>query len=164
MQVKTVELSDDNTESVGENSFVSRLMIWHTAISAYAEHPYIGIGAYSFRHSSQLYYKIPKEFYKEFVKKKTPHVTYLQVLTETGIIGFIGFMIFIYAVIRYSLKTLKVGTSLQATQVKLMIIWSLVYIIFSMMMTESWLYGQYIIWLGILLGMLVNFRKKFEQA
>lgn len=160
---QTVTLTND-PESVGTNSFVSRIMIWHTAYSAFLKHPIIGIGVYAFKHTSQLYYVIPKGFYKLWVEGRTPHITYLQVLTETGIIGFIMFIIFIGSVIRYLISSLKLPNSKNDIMLMLMIGWSLVYIVFSMTMTESWLYGPYIVWFGVLLGFLITLRKRLENA
>ncbi|MFA7229320.1 MAG: hypothetical protein WC061_09815, partial [Melioribacteraceae bacterium] len=100
--------------------------------------------------------KIPKSFYKLYVEGRTPHVTYLQVLTETGVLGLIGFIFFISAIIKEMKKVLKFDKTREETVLSLMVTWSFVYIIFSMFMTESWLYGQYIVWIGMLLGFLVN--------
>ncbi|MCX6173163.1 MAG: O-antigen ligase family protein [Ignavibacteriales bacterium] len=159
---RVVSLTGD-PESVGLNSFVSRAMIWHTALYAFLEHPVIGIGPYSFKHTSQLYYVIPKGFYDLYVEGRTPHITYLQVLTETGIVGFMAFLFFIIALIKLLVQSLKLLIERDDFIITLMIIWSLVYIIFSMMMTESWLYGPYIVWLGVLLGFLVNNKKRLEK-
>jgi len=146
---------DNDPNSLGENSLASRALIWHTAAMAFLEHPIIGIGSYSFRYTSGLYFKIPKSFYKLFVVNRTPHVTYIQVITETGIIGLLGFIFFIISIVRLLVKTLKYNHTEYDVERSLMIVWSLIYILFSMFMTESWLYGQYIMWFGILLGFLI---------
>ncbi|MDQ7815408.1 MAG: O-antigen ligase family protein [Melioribacteraceae bacterium] len=158
VESQSVTLTED-PESIGTNSFVSRIMIWHTAIVAFGEHPFIGIGAYAFKHTSQFYYKIPKGFHKLWVEGRTPHITFLQVLTETGIVGFVAFLFFIFVLIKLLLKTVKLPKTREEYIITIMTVWSLVYILFSMMMTESWLYGPYIIWFGILLGLLVNLFK-----
>ncbi|MFA7420486.1 MAG: O-antigen ligase family protein [Melioribacteraceae bacterium] len=150
-----VVLTND-PESVGLNSFVSRLFIWHTAIVAYTQHPILGIGAYAFKHVSQNYYTIPRGFYDIYVEGRTPHVAFLQVLTETGIIGLFFFLNFIIKVFKKSLRSIKHIQLEENIVPTLAINWSLFYIIFSMMMTESWLYGQYIVWFGILLGFQEN--------
>lgn len=153
---QTVTLNANNPLSTGTNSFVSRAFIWDTAVLAFLEHPYLGIGAYSFRFVSDMYYKIPKSYYYVFVYQRTPHITYLQVLTETGILGFFFFMIFIVSIIRLVLRSLRLPKTKDDALLTLMVCWSFVYIIFSMLMTESWLYGQYVVWIGVLLGFLVN--------
>jgi O-antigen ligase len=153
---------DEDPNSFGENSLATRALIWHTAVMAFLEHPVIGIGAYSFRYTSGIHYKIPKGFYKLFVQGRTPHVTYLQVITETGIIGLFGFIFLIISVGKFLRKTLKCYHAKEDVERSLMIIWSLIYILFSMFMTESWLYGQYIMWFGILLGFLINNNKLLQ--
>jgi O-antigen ligase len=146
----------DNTESVNENSFVARLFIWHTAINAFVKEPIIGIGLYSFKYTTHKYYTIPKPFYKQFVEFKTPHVAYLEILVETGIIGFIGFIYFLFVVIKVSLKMIRSSVDMQKIIPRLAILISIFYIIVSMIMTEAWLYGQYLVWFGIILGALIS--------
>lgn len=153
---------DDDPYSAGENSFVTRAFIWHTAVMAFLEHPIIGIGTYSFPFSSQIYYKIPKSFYEIFVKGRTPHVTYLAVLTETGIIGFLGFIFFLFIVSKTVLGNLSVIISRGDIASKLLINWGFVYILISMLMTDAWLWGQQAMILGIFLGLILadyNFTK-----
>jgi O-antigen ligase len=157
-------INPEDVESIGENSLYTRTLIWHTAGMAFLKHPIIGIGAYAFRHVSGEYYTIPKNFYKLFVQNKTPHVTYFEVLTETGILGFVGFLYFLIAIIKHIVKVLKPQQNQKDSMITLIICWSFVYIIFSMSMTESWLYGQYIVWIGILLGCLVNQNLVFKQV
>lgn len=158
---QTVELNEDDPYSVENNSFVTRIFIWHTAIMAFSEHPIIGIGSYSFMYTSQKFYKIPKGFYKLYVKGLKPHITYLQVLTETGVIGFISYIVLIISIIKLIVKTLRLQhKSAEDVVLTLMISWSLVYIVFSMLMTDAWSYGPYICWLGVLLGFLVNNYKR----
>ncbi len=151
-----VQVTVNDPTSFGGNSFVTRAMIWQTSVMAFLKHPVIGIGCYAFRHVSNMYYTIPKVFYKLYVEGRTPHITYLQVITETGIIGLIGFLFFIYSIVKFMIMTLRLNLSRDDIVRTLIIIWSFVYIIFSMFMTESWLYGQYIVWIGVLLGFLVN--------
>ena len=152
---QTTEL-DDDPYSAGENSFVTRAFIWHTAVMAFIEHPIIGIGTYSFPFSSQNYYKIPKSFYEIFVRNRDPHITYLAVLTETGIVGFIGFMFFIVAIVKLVLNSLKLPVDKTDVIRTVIICFVFAYIIFSMAMTSSWIWGQQSMIMGIFLGMLIG--------
>lgn len=150
-----VQLSD-NTESVNENSFVARLFIWHTAINAFSKEPIVGIGLYSFKYTTHKYYTIPKPFFKQFVEFKTPHVAYLEILVETGIIGFIGFLFFLITVIKLTITSLKWKVDKQMVISRVLIAITIFYIVISMAMTEAWLYGQYLVWFGIVLGALIS--------
>lgn len=157
-KAQTFELTDA-PESAGENSFIQRAFIWHTATMAFLEHPIIGIGAYSFPFSSQLYYKIPKPFYKTFVQEKTPHITYLAVLTETGAVGFTGFILLLVSVIKLLLTNLMIASKKSDIMRTFLICWAMIYIIISMAMTDAWLFGQQVMIWGIILGLLLaNFR------
>lgn len=160
---QTLVLTDD-PESSNVNSYFTRLLIWHTAANAIMQHPIIGIGAYSFKHSSQLYYTIPKPFFKIYVENNRPHVTYLQILTETGVFGFVIFIAFIFQILKVTFNSLKKISQIGDVKITLMIVWSLIYIIFSMMMTDAWSYGQYAVWFGILLGLLINNLKQLENS
>lgn len=156
IESQTTELTD-NTESVNENSFISRLFIWHTAINAFQKEPIIGIGLYNFKYTSHKYYTIPKPFFKQFVEKKTPHISFLEILVESGVVGFLGFLIFLISVISLSLKILKsyIYFEKEAVVQVLLISFTIFYVVISMIMTEAWLYGQYLVWFGIILGALV---------
>ena len=82
------------------------MFIWHTAINTFSRKPLIGIGLYSFKYTSKEYYTIPKPFFKQYVENRTPHVAYLEVLVESGIIGFLGFLIFLFSVHKLLFKSL----------------------------------------------------------
>jgi O-antigen ligase len=155
----------DNPNSLGENSILSRMLIWHTAINAFSEKPFFGIGTYTFKYTSKNYYTIPKPFFKQYVEHRTPHVTYLEVLVESGIIGFIGFLFFLFSVIKLTIKSVRYKLDKKLIPQTLLIMVSIVYITFSMFMTEAWLYGQYIVWFGIIIGLLiVNSRIIYQEA
>lgn len=145
----------ESPESAGESSILQRFFIWHTAIVAFSEHPVIGIGAYSFPLASKDYYTIPKAFFKTFVFNKTSHVTFLSVLTETGIVGLIGFFIFIFSYLKLLLRTIKLPSEKNDIIRTLIISSALLYISISMFMTDAWLFGQQVVIWGIFLGLLV---------
>lgn len=138
------------------SSLMTRLFIWHTAYMAFNTNPILGIGVYSFKYTSQKFYKIPKMFYKYYVQNRTTHMTFIQVLTETGIIGFIFFLYFIFRIIQKNFLILKNLSKSSASFLNIAILSSFAYILFSMFMTESWLFGQYAVWFGVQLGFLEN--------
>ncbi len=156
LEAKTQRVNvTDNPASIGDNSLLSRMFIWHTAINAFSREPIIGIGLYSFKYTSKEYYTIPKPFFKQFVEHRTPHVAYLEVLVESGIIGFIGFIIFLIAVLKRLFNSLVFVRSVKEILQTLLLLVSMVYISFSMFMTEAWLYGQYLVWFGIIVGLIM---------
>jgi len=145
--------SERLTDLFGNNSLASRGLIWYTAYNAFTVHPVFGIGVYAFKHTSGYYYTIPDDLFKYFVAGKTPHLTYIEVITETGVFGFIFFLVFLFSIIRFSMKCLKAEQTKEDGLRTLLIIWTFIYIIFSMFMTEAWLYGQFLMWFGIMIGM-----------
>ncbi len=149
----------ESTASVGDNSFITRALIWHTAYNAFSKHPVAGIGLYSFPFSSHLYYTIPESFYKAYVENLTPHVTFIAVITETGIIGFAGFVFLLFSILRIVYRNLNRVPKEEWVEISLIVNWSFVYIIISMFMTDAWLWGQQIMIMGFLLGFLMVLNK-----
>ncbi len=150
----------ESTASIGENSFITRALIWHTAANAFITHPFVGIGVYSFPFSSQYYYTIPKSFYKVYVEGRTPHVTFIAVLAETGVIGFIGFVFLLIVIIKTAFQNLRQLKSVKNIPFSLIINWTFVYMLISMFMTDAWLWGQQLMIIAIFLGLLVAQNKK----
>ena len=158
VQTKSFEGTFDEYGMV-ENSLVSRALIWDTALNAFFHHPIVGIGVYSFPLSSEMYSEIPKFLYDLYVKGVTPHMGYLAVITETGLIGFIGFMVLILAIIRLIFQNLSLAGSSDEKLLSSILSWSLMYITISLGMTDAWLWGQGPILWGILLGLTLAHRK-----
>lgn len=154
----------ESTASVGDNSFITRALIWHTAYNAFIKHPVAGIGLYSFPFSSHLYYTIPESFYKAYVENLTPHVTFVAVITETGIVGFAGFLFLLFSILRIVYINLKKVPESKDVPVFLIVNWSFIYIIISMFMTDAWLWGQQIMIMGFLLGFLMVLNKQRMNA
>lgn len=155
---RITSLADDRTVSSNPASFIgnsllTRLLIWHTAALAFLSHPIIGIGAYSFPFSSQFYYKIPDDFYEIFVRGLTPHHGYLGALTETGVVGFIGLIIFLAVVYKDMMRTFLIAKDRKNKFIALIFIISSIYIAISLFFTQAWLWGQQAVLWGILIGL-----------
>lgn len=142
----------DNPVSIMGNSLLSRLLIWHTAFMAFLEHPFIGIGAYSFPFSSHLYYKIPKSFFDLYVSGLTPHHGYLGILTETGIVGFFGLIYFFFSLLKLTFKSIVNASTQTNYIVSLLSFFGLIYISISLFFTQAWFRGQQALLLGIIIG------------
>ncbi len=135
------------------NSLVTRFFIWHTAANAFLSHPIIGIGAFSFPFSSEIYSTLPELIYKKYVKGLSSHIGYLTALTETGIIGFFGFLFFIYTYLKKIFSISIINSRVTDVKIILMLNWALVYITISLFVTDAWFWGQGSVLWGILLGM-----------
>lgn len=145
----SVEIAD-NLQKIG--SIASRMFIWTTAWNAFRAHPFIGIGFYSFPIASEKYYTIDPFIYELFVHFRSPHLTLLAVLTESGIIGMIGFFIFMTAIVRYFRSNIRKSRTYEEFFFSNTLWWLIVYIIISMLMTDAWLWGQLMMLWAIILG------------
>ena len=141
------------------NSLVTRMLIWSTAYNAFMAHPIAGIGLYSFPYTSYLFNKLPKYLFDEYVSGLTAHLTYLAVIVETGIIGLIGFLIFIYSILKNNFKLLNNSQEKQFNILNLSVGWGIIYIMISMFVTDAWLWGQGIILFGIFIGLILAMLK-----
>ena len=154
---RTEETTDfkNSISSTGkvENTLVTRLFIWGTAFNMIQKHPILGVGAYSFPITSKYYYTIPKILYQKYVKGRTPHITFLAVLVETGIVGLIGFMFFIISVLVIVMRTIRLAVKKTDKIRTIILTWIFIYIFISMCMTHSWIWGQGAIVFGIVLGL-----------
>jgi O-antigen ligase len=149
--------STTKNEDMGlvSNSIISRLLIWYTALNAFFRHPIIGIGAYSFCLDSQFYRTIPMVLYKIWVKDLSPHITYLAALTETGIVGLIGFLIFLLSSLRMGFKSITHSKTYVQKYFSLGIFIVQIYICVSMGASDAWLWGQCGMLWSIVLGISV---------
>jgi putative inorganic carbon (hco3(-)) transporter len=152
-----------NKEGQVQNSLLSRLLIWHTAYNAFLANPVIGIGAYSFPVSSQHYYTIPKFLFDDYVKGLTPHLTYIAVITETGIVGLITFIIFLISSLKFAYDGFRYSKTIDEKRFSFLVFWPLVYITISTFMTDAWLWGQGIVLWGIFLGINLWNRKRIKE-
>ncbi len=154
---RTEETTDfkNSISSTGkvENTLVTRLFIWGTAFNMIQKHPILGVGAYSFPITSKYYYTIPKILYQKYVKGRTPHITFLAVLVETGIVGLIGFMFFIISVLVIVMRTIRLAVKKTDKIRTIILTWIFIYIFISMFMTDAWIWGQGAIVFGIVLGL-----------
>lgn len=126
----------------GINSFASRLFIWITAFNAFQSSPLIGIGMYTFPLTSLNYSSIDPVLFDLFVKGLSTHITYLTILTEAGVFGIVGFLIMnIFLVIRYY-QFLKVTKNNENHKQFVLGLSIYIYILFSMVFSDFWLYGN----------------------
>ena len=138
-----------------ENSVFTRLLIWDTALNAFFSHPIVGIGVYGFPFSSQHYSKMPKLLYDRYVKGLSPHQTHLAVITETGIIGALGFGTFLVTALVNAFRAIRRATSRRGKEYSFFSAIAIVYCSVSMLFTDAWLWGQGIVLLGLVIGLVM---------
>jgi len=148
-------ISVRNESDISKSTLLTRFLIWDTAWSAFKEHPVIGIGAYSFQFESSLYYTIPKNLFKSFVEGNSPHITFLASLTETGILGFFGFLFFLITSLKIGFSSIKKAISEDQKFYSLIILSIQIYIFYSMFLTDAWLWGQCGMLWGTVMGLSI---------
>jgi O-antigen ligase len=165
---RAAELADTKGYEIDElgytqNSLVSRMLIWDTALNAFKAHPFIGIGVYAFPYSSELYSRMPKLLYVRYVKFLSPHQTHLEVIAETGILGLCGFLFFIASLLKIAFRTIDLAEG-DNKPIALVTAVGVLYCVVSMVFTDAWMIGQGIILFGILVGIMLAHRRMALEA
>lgn len=164
IEVKKIEQTDDPAHLFRQiNSLTSRYLIWSTAWNAFKANPVTGIGLYSFPFESKMYSTVSPVLYTIFVRNLTPHETFLALLAETGLIGLTGFLIFLIYTVYFAIKSVKMSITRQQIFYSTLIFWLTIYVCFSMIDTDAWLWGHGIVLWGILLGMSAGNRKIINE-
>jgi O-antigen ligase len=102
--------------------------------------------------------------YQRYVKGVSPHQTFIAVLTETGIVGAIGFGVFLVALLRLTFGGVRMARDRPAKARGLFVATAVLYCIVSMFFTDAWLWGQGIVLLGIVTGVMLAHRKMNENV
>ena len=159
-RVTDIEIKEEiNIEEDIGNSLLTRMLIWDTALSCFLAHPMTGVGMYAFPLVSSQYTKVPDILYEKYVENLTPHVGYFAVLAETGIIGFIGFVLMLFMIIRTANSIIRKSRSEDKKLITTILLWVLVYITVSLSMTDAWLWGVGIVVWGFFIGLMLGMNK-----
>ncbi len=160
LDVSTIKHETDFTES----SIFSRLLLWSTSLRAFEAHPIIGIGAFSFPFASVHYNFLSPYLYTNFVKGLSPHVTFLAVLVETGIIGFMFFVFLLHRIYKAAKENFYLSKSSLDKEHSLILYFVSIYIVISMFISDAWLWGQCGILWGIVVGLIFAQKKMLKNA
>lgn len=87
--------------SYSNQSNSERLLMWQSSINMFIEHPFFGIGIGNFHQEYVNHYHLPEAREMTF----HPHNNFLFILIETGILGIISYLIFIFYFYYNTLKT-----------------------------------------------------------
>ncbi len=101
----TLGLFSNNYEEINAATAV-RLPIWQTAYSVFKSHPVNGVGPRGFRHIYKDYASDDDYFVKvDGAVPSQPHIIILEILAETGMIGFLGYLLAFYLLVQIVLQT-----------------------------------------------------------
>lgn len=146
------DVADVDQYGLVHNSLISRAFIWDAALNAFRDHPFIGVGMYGFPYASALYTRLPSSMYNFYVARNSPHQTYFAVLSETGMLGAIGYLVFMIAAIRIAFSTIRRAEDERGRRYAVVAMTALMYIAVSMAFTDAWLWGQGIVLFALVLG------------
>jgi len=90
-------------------TFQDRIMIWEGAIRVSRDHWINGVGPRGFRYIVDDYIVTDDKYYiSEVAHGSThPHQIVLEIMTETGIIGVIGYLIFFILILKEAMKLIR---------------------------------------------------------
>lgn len=91
------------------NSLESRLLIWITAYNVFVNQPFWGVGFYMFPLISDQYNFLPQVLYELYIENLDAHTTYFNILVDTGITGFVLFILYFITMFKISFKSLKLS-------------------------------------------------------
>ncbi|MGB1799223.1 MAG: O-antigen ligase family protein [Gammaproteobacteria bacterium] len=95
----TLGLFSGNYELINQAT-ANRLPIWSTAINIFKNNPVNGIGPRGFRHV-YTEYSSPEDYWHKRTQTQA-HLLVLEVLAETGLIGFLGYSFALFFIFNYS--------------------------------------------------------------
>lgn len=87
-----------NTTTDGSN--LGRIYVWKSSINMIKDHFFFGVGLEQFADVYRSAYILPEEWQR----LGNAHNNFLQIFAETGIVGFIGFLIWIFGSIGYGIR------------------------------------------------------------
>jgi putative inorganic carbon (hco3(-)) transporter len=98
--------SESRLRQVDEFTSASRLALWSAAGAMFVQHPFMGVGYGNYR-----------SLYNNYLPAVPPnqldaHNLYLQVLSETGVIGFLAFSLLIFELMRVAIRLARNSESL----------------------------------------------------
>lgn len=159
-----VQTTEELAVTMDFGSIATRFFIWEIAYNVFKANPIIGTGFHSFRFVSLEYSKLDPFLYSTFVYNLTPHTTILALLADTGILGFIGFLIFMYLTIRFFKRNLDQSITREQKIISFILFGCQIYIIISMIMTDAWLWGTlHMLW-AVILGISVFLRNDIKTT
>jgi len=103
-----VSLLSGDIDNAGP-SFRERIKIWEGAIRVARDHWINGVGPRGFRYIVDDYIDSDDEYFISTVAHRSthPHQILLEIMTETGIIGVIGYLLFFILILKEAMKLIR---------------------------------------------------------
>ena len=103
-----VSLLSGDIDNAGA-TFQHRIMIWEGAIRVSSDHWINGVGPRGFRYIVDDYIHSDDEYFISKVASRSthPHQILLEIMTETGMIGVIGYLLFFTLILKEAMKLIR---------------------------------------------------------
>lgn len=125
-----------------QGTIALRLLLWKTAIRAFLDHPFTGIGIGNFRLIYQLYPEIKTNPLWYQVKGMSAHNMILHYLAETGLIGSLALLAFAIKGIKISYHNFKKKLSSQQNQISAALFIAMFVYSLTILYMPIWMWGQ----------------------
>jgi putative inorganic carbon (HCO3(-)) transporter len=119
-----------------EDAKNSRYELWRAARKVFEAHPVLGVGSGRFSEHAQEYAELSGD-----QKGKVTHNTYLEVITGSGLLGFVSFMAMLWHIVKESTRRRPPGSLGVPMQIKIACAVSILALLFRAMLdakTYDW--------------------------
>jgi len=101
-----------SSEYEAERATSRRTPIWDTAVNMFQDNWLSGVGPRGFRYAYSSYADADNYFMRQGQDGQThPHLVFLEIAVETGVIGLLGFILFYLTILRYWWRGRRATTS-----------------------------------------------------
>lgn len=142
-------------EGVVSNSLDTRALIWITALNTFLQNKMTGVGYFMFYKVSAQFNILPQVLFDEFVSGLDAHSTFLNFLTETGIIGFSSIILYFISAFYYSFKSIKFSFSEESKTVSLILNIILFFVFTTSIYSGAFTFGYNAFVLHSLIGLVI---------
>jgi len=146
----------DPGEQVISNSLETRVLIWTVAAKALLENPTTGVGYQMFPTISENYNFYPDIIYVLFIKDLDAHSTMVNILAETGIFGFVCFVLYISVICKYSFKAIKIAEDNADRKISIVLNILLFLLVSSCVYSGAYTFGQNAFEMHFLFGVTIG--------
>lgn len=156
--------SDDKSERIESLSTIAtRYFIWSTAWNAFKAHPYIGIGLYKFSYASKDYNTFDKELFEVYVEGLASHQTEIGLLAETGIVGCLGYLVFIFFIYKRLFRNIRKKYIDKYWNLHLLVFVLNIFIFFAMIMSDAYIISVAIAVWGFILALAIAVERNMQN-
>lgn len=137
------------------NSLESRILIWIVAVNAFLHNPITGVGYLMFSEVSSNYNVLPDLLFNVFVAGLDAHMTYLNFLCETGIVGLTSFIIYLSIILKLSFKSIRLAQNQEELKVSIVLNLLVFFVMVHSIYSGAFTVGQNSLHMHIILGLVV---------